>query len=43
MRWGLSAVSFFLMTSFCFTLFCGSFEDAVAQVAESSDKYLNEY
>ena len=43
MRWGLSTVSFFLMTSFCFTLFCGSFEDDVAQVAESSDNYLNEY
>ena len=33
----------FLVTSFCFTLFCVSFEDAVAQVAESSDNRLNEY
>merc|ERR1712232_144598 len=43
MRWGLASVSFFLMTSFFFTFFCGSFEDAVAAVAHTSDNYLNDY
>mmetsp|Transcript_28488 Transcript_28488/g.60688 ORF Transcript_28488/g.60688 Transcript_28488/m.60688 type:complete len:581 (+) Transcript_28488:86-1828(+) len=43
MRWGLATISFFLMISFFFTLFCGSFEDAVASVAHTSDEYLDEY
>lgn len=43
MSWGLSSVSFFLMTSFFCTLFCGNFDDAVALVAESSDNYCNEF
>eukprot|EP00579_Thalassiosira_antarctica_P006718 CAMPEP_0201884322 /NCGR_PEP_ID=MMETSP0902-20130614/16922_1 /ASSEMBLY_ACC=CAM_ASM_000551 /TAXON_ID=420261 /ORGANISM="Thalassiosira antarctica, Strain CCMP982" /LENGTH=575 /DNA_ID=CAMNT_0048413265 /DNA_START=97 /DNA_END=1824 /DNA_ORIENTATION=+ len=43
MRWGLASVSFFLMVSCFFTLFCGKFEDAVALVAHTSDDYLNAY
>ncbi|KAL7545917.1 hypothetical protein ACHAWF_009280 [Thalassiosira exigua] len=43
MRWGLSIVSFFLLTSCFFTLFCGKFEDAVALVAHTSDNYLQEF
>ena len=43
MRWGLSIVSFFLVTSCFFTLFCGKFEDAVALVAHTSDNYLQEF
>lgn len=41
MRWGLASVSFFLLTSCFCTFFCGSYEDAVAQVAQSSDDYSN--
>lgn len=43
MRWGLGSVSVFLMTSFFMTLFCGSFEDAVALVEQSSEDYLADY
>ena len=43
MRWGLASVSFFLMTSCFFTFFCGDFNEAVANVAHTSDEYLNEY
>lgn len=43
MRWGLASVSFFLMTSFCFTFMCGSYEDALEAVAHTSDDYLNDY
>jgi len=40
MRWGLSTISFFLMISFFFTLFCGSFDDAVKAVQHTSDEYV---
>ena len=43
MRWGVASVSFFLITSFFFTLFCGSFEDAVASVQHTSEAYLDEF
>lgn len=43
MRWGMGSVSFFLMTSCFFTFFCGDFNEAVANVAHTSDEYLNEY
>lgn len=43
MRWGLASVSFFLVTSCFFTFFCGSFDDAVAKVAHTSDEYVTEY
>ncbi|KAL9186265.1 hypothetical protein ACHAXT_005503 [Thalassiosira profunda] len=43
MRWGVSTISWFLLVSCFFTLFCGKFEDAVALVAESSDEYLHSF
>ena len=43
MRWGVASISFFIMTSFFFTLFCGSYEEAVASVQHTSEAYLNEY
>ena len=43
MRWGLASVSFFLVTSFLCTLMCGSYEDAVASVQHTSEKYIAEY
>lgn len=43
MRWGLSIISFFLVTSFFFTLMVGPFDDAVAKVSHTSDIFVNEY
>lgn len=43
MRWGLASLSFFLVVSFFFTLFCGKFEDAVALVEHTSDEYLDNF
>lgn len=43
MRWGVASISFFLLTSFICTLFCGSFDEAVEQVAHTSEAYLQEY
>lgn len=43
MRWGLSTISFFLVTSFLFTLMVGPFDDAVAKVSHTSEIFVNEY
>ncbi len=43
MRWGMSIVTYFLLTSCAFTFLCGSYDDAVALVAHTSDAYLKEY
>lgn len=43
MRWGMSIVTYFLLTSCALTFLCGSYEDAVALVAHTSDAYLKEY
>lgn len=43
MRWGVASISFFLLLSFICTLFCGSFDEAVEQVAHTSEAYLQEY
>ena len=43
MRWSLSIVSFFLVTSCLITFLCGSYDDAVALVEHTSASYLAEY
>ena len=43
MRWSMSIVSYFLLTSCLMTFLCGSYEDAVALVAHTSDTYLENY
>ncbi|KAL7470861.1 hypothetical protein ACHAXS_011143 [Conticribra weissflogii] len=43
MRWGLSTLSFFLITSCLFTFLCGSFEDAVRLVEHTSEAYLERF
>ena len=43
MRWSMSIVSYFLLTSCLITFLCGSYEDAVALVAHTSDSYLKQY
>ena len=43
MRWGMSIVSYFLLTSCALTFLCGPYEDAVELVAHTSDVYLKEY
>ncbi|KAL7431573.1 hypothetical protein ACHAXM_002723 [Skeletonema potamos] len=43
MRWSLSIVSYFLLTSCLFTFLCGSYDDAVELVAHTSKSYLEEY
>ncbi len=43
MRWGLSTLSFFLLTSFLCTLGCGSYEDAIKSVEHTSHRFLEEF
>eukprot|EP00578_Thalassiosira_sp_NH16_P016440 CAMPEP_0181106120 /NCGR_PEP_ID=MMETSP1071-20121207/16361_1 /TAXON_ID=35127 /ORGANISM="Thalassiosira sp., Strain NH16" /LENGTH=561 /DNA_ID=CAMNT_0023189503 /DNA_START=142 /DNA_END=1827 /DNA_ORIENTATION=+ len=43
MRWGLGSVSLFLLTSCAITFLCGSYDDAVALVAHTSDEYLDHF
>jgi MFS family permease len=43
MRWSMSIVSYFLLTSCLFTFLCGSYDDAVELVAHTSKSYLEEY
>jgi MFS-type transporter involved in bile tolerance (Atg22 family) len=43
MRWGMSIVSYFLLTSCLITCLCGTYEDAVQFVAHTSESYLEQY